>query len=233
MAYLYALTRKNRVYNIPLKPDDISDYELMRITRFPRAAVDELCDLLHEDLHRATDRSHAIPVECQVMTALQFFASGSFQWMVGRSSCLSQTSTSRIIDDVARALCKLAPNYIKFSTDQNTLMSSKIAFHSIAGFPNVIGAIDCTHIAIKSPSQHEDAYVNRKGVHTVNIQAVCDHNMQLLNIVARWPGSTHDSFIWRDSALHRQFKHGQIQGGWLIGMYNALLTFLDYKLQLD
>lgn len=218
MAHLYALMKRNRVYNIPLKPDDISDSELLHITRFPRAAVDELCDLLYDDLHRATERAHAIPVECQVMTALQFFATGSFQWMVGRSSSLSQSSTSRIIEDVAKALCKLAPQYIKFPTDQNTLMASKLAFSSVAGFPNVIGAIDCTHIAIKSPSQHEDVFVNRKGIHTVNIQAVCDQNMNLLNIVARWPGSTHDSFIWRDSALHQLFENGQIQSGWLIGM---------------
>jgi DDE superfamily endonuclease len=55
------------------------------------------------------------------------------------------------------------------------------------GLPNVLGCIDGTHIAIKSPSQNEDAYVNRKGFHSINVQAVCDNNMKLINLVAKWP----------------------------------------------
>jgi len=54
----------------------------------------------------------------------------------------------------------------------------------------VIGAIDCTHIPIKSPSSNEEEYVNRKGVYTINMQAVFDANMRLLDIVAKWPDST-------------------------------------------
>ena len=48
----------------------------------------------------------------------------------------------------------------------------------MAGFPNVVGATDCTHVPIKSPSVNEEAYVNRKGVHTINIQ-VCDSDMKV------------------------------------------------------
>jgi len=51
------------------------------------------------------------------------------------------------------------------------------------------------HIPIKAPSVNEEAYVNRKGVQTINIQAVCDAGMKLLNVVAKWPGSSNDSFI--------------------------------------
>jgi len=43
----------------------------------------------------------------------------------------------------------------------------------------VLAAIDGTHIAIKAPSQYEEAFVNRKGVHTINVQAVVDPEMQL------------------------------------------------------
>ena len=57
-----------------------------------------------------------------------------------------------------------------------------------------------------------------KVVHTINIQAVCDADMKLLNVVARWPGSTHNSFIWRTSNLHHLFDHEYIQGSWLLGI---------------
>ena len=90
-----------------------------------------------------------------------------------------------------------ASNFIRFPTDQPTLLNNKLAFHRVAGFPNAIAAIDCTHIAIKAPSWNEEAFVNRKGVHTINVQAACDADMK--NIVAKWPGSTHDSFVWRNS----------------------------------
>jgi len=74
-------------------------------------------------------------------------------------------------------------------------MSNKLVFHATAGFPNVVAAIDCTHMTIKSPSVHKERFVNRKNVHTINVQAAWD-NMKLLNVVAKFPGSSHDAFIW-------------------------------------
>jgi len=85
--------------------------------------------------------------------------------------------------------------------NQQGLTDNQQAFSAIAGFPNTIAAIDCTHIPIKTPTENEEAIVNRKGVHTINVQAVCDANMRLLDVVAKWPGGTHDSFIWRSSSL--------------------------------
>ena len=102
------------------------------------------------------------PVETQVLAALQFYSSGSFQWMVGRSTGLSQASVSRVITGVTDALCNLAGRTITFPLTRQTITDNKQAFSAIAGFPNVIGAIDCTHIPVKSPANNEEAYVNRK-----------------------------------------------------------------------
>jgi len=176
-----------------------------------------------------TARSNALPVETQVLAALQFYATGSFQWMVGRSCRVSQSSVSLAIDSVTHSLMKLAPNFITFPTDRPTILRQKLAFNAVAGFPNVVGAIDGTHIAIKSPSINEEAFVNRKGVHTINVQAVCDSEMKITNLVAKWPGSTHDSFIWRTSGLYTAFQRGDVQDSWLIGE-KRLLNLLHYEL---
>jgi len=195
---------------------DLHDDEVLQLTRFPRHGVEDICTLVERDIRHPTSRSHAIPVETQVLAALQFFGTGSYQWVIGRTCGLSQSSVCLAIDGVTRALIRHAPTYIQFSVDQQALRRTKLAFHSIAGFPNVVGAIDCSHIAVKTPSEHEEAFVNRKGIHTINIQAVCDPDMKITNIVAKWPGSTHDSFIWRSSGLHTVFERNDVNG-WLLG----------------
>ena len=69
---------------------------------------------------------------------------------------------------------------------------------------------------------NEEAYVNRKGVHTINVQGVCDADMKLLNVVAKCPGSSHNSFIWRSCGLHDMFERGHVQGAWVLGKLEQL-----------
>jgi nuclease HARBI1 len=182
--------------------------------------LQELWELLHDDLIRPT-----LAVRVHWTSTLKFWlrsnftATGSFQWMVGRSMGLSQPAVSKVVDGVTQALCTLAKVAITFPTSQQQLTANKLAFHNIAGFPNVVGCIDCSHVRIKAPSEAEDSYVNRKGVHTVNVQVVCDADMKITNVVAKWPGSAHDAFIWRNSSLEYLFAHGHIQGGWLLGKF--------------
>ncbi|XP_028457689.1 putative nuclease HARBI1 [Perca flavescens] len=72
----------------------------------------------------------------------------------------------------------------------------KEEFHTIAGFPNVIGCIDGTHIPITAPSENEADYVNRKSIHSINVQIICDAAYLITNVEAKWPGSVHDSRIY-------------------------------------
>jgi len=123
--------------------DDMTEDELFQCTCFMRLAMVELLELVRDDLEQPTSgRHHAVPADTQLLAALQFFSSGSFQWMVGRSCGLSQPSVSLAVE--------VAPHYITFPTDQQSLslINNKLSFHSVARFPNVVGAIDCTHIAI-------------------------------------------------------------------------------------
>lgn len=51
----------------------------------------------------------------------------------------------------------------------------KQGFFEKGGFPGVIGCIDGTHLRIQGPSAHESDFVNRKGFHSINVQAICHH----------------------------------------------------------
>jgi len=218
MSHFYGLlSRAPQVCNKKLHIDELSDDDIFQTTRFTRVAVRELLHLIGGDVERPTHRHHAISAESQLLAALQFYASGSFLWMLGRSCGMSQPSVSNAVEAVTNSLIKIAPKFIHFPTDPQAIIANKLSFHSVAGFPNVLGAIDCTHVAIKAPSAHEEAFVNRKGVHTLNIQAVCDNEMRIINLVSKWPGAMHDSFIWRSSGLRRLFEDGQIKDGWLLG----------------
>ena len=89
---------------------------------------------------------------------------------------MSQSAVSHCINDVTEALVKMASQFISYPTDKQTLHTTKQSFHAVANFPNVTGAIDCTHVAIRAPMASEEAFVNTKGIslHTVRVQADCD-----------------------------------------------------------
>lgn len=40
-----------------------------------------------------------------------------------------------------------------------------------------------------------EIFRNRKGYFSLNVQTMCDSNLKIMDIVARWPGSSHDSTI--------------------------------------
>ncbi|CAK1597830.1 unnamed protein product [Parnassius mnemosyne] len=80
-------------------------------------------------------------------------------------------------------------------------------FRSIANFPTVIGAIDCTHIRVKKVNADGgQLYINRKGFSSINVQVVCDADLKIMDIVTRWRGSVHDSRIFRECRLKQSKK---------------------------
>jgi len=89
--------------------------------------------------------------------------------------------------------------------------------YAVSGLPGVIGAIECTHVPIQSPGE-DDAkiYRNRKGYFSINVQLVCDQTAYVSHVVARWPGSVHDSTIFDNSHLGVLLESSAPEG-YLIG----------------
>lgn len=84
------------------------------------------------------------------------------------------------------------------------------AFYAFGKFPRTIGAIDCTHVKIQSPGgAHAENFRNRKGWFSINVQTVADAKARIINIVARWPGASHDQTIFNASHLKRRLEAGE------------------------
>ncbi|KAF4092485.1 hypothetical protein AMELA_G00021330 [Ameiurus melas] len=81
-----------------------------------------------------------------------------------------------------------------------------ILCRTYAGFPNVVGCIDGTHIPIIAPSENEVDYVNRRSIHSINVQIICDAAHIITNVEAKWPGSVHDARMYRESTLSNRLE---------------------------
>lgn len=123
-------------------------------------------------------------------------------------------------------------------------LAKAAAFAMLANFPRCIGAIDCTHVKISSRGGdivsvsnlidiinfiscihtlisilfgflQGEVFRNRHGYFSMNVQTISDANLRIQNVVARWPGSTHDSTIFRNSFVQQQFEAG-VYGDYVI-----------------
>ncbi|XP_046584320.1 putative nuclease HARBI1 [Haliotis rubra] len=132
---------------------------------------------------------------------------------------IDKSTVSRIVRDVIDSLVARRNIYISWPTNNRHIRQIEDGFFVTGGFPKVIGCVDGTHIRIQAPSRDEPAYVNRKGYHSINAQAVCDHEGKFTNICAKWPGAAHDSHIFRTSSLCALMErtHASISDGFILG----------------
>ena len=176
-----------------------------------------LYDMIGAELEPSSMRNHAIPGMMQIFCALRYYASGSFYAVLGDSMGIHKSTVSRIVGRVTMALCRLSSRFIKFPTERVEIVATKQKFYEIAGFPNIIGAIDGTLISILKPTQRENLYVSRKGGHSLNVLATCNSDLVFTNVVAKYPGSSNDSYIWSNCNLRDSFETGRFGNGCLLG----------------
>jgi hypothetical protein len=197
--------------------ENLSDFEIRKNCGLDYQGVLDVIDIFEpiEGVRRS-----AIPLETKVITFLSYLRSGNFQWSLGTLSKTPQASDSKIIEGCTNLVLQSAADNINFPNNPAEINRSKLDFHGLCrtkGFPRILGIVDGTHIGIISPPVDEDRYVNRKNYHSINCQVVVDSEYKFTDIVAKWPGSTHDALMWRESSVRGRLSRGNLGDGWFIG----------------
>jgi hypothetical protein len=130
----------------------------------------------------------------------------------GDNMGVSQSTVSRAINATLDCLTspRVVAQFIKFPQNPPDIHRIQEKFYSIARFPGVVGAIDGTHIQIIAPREYENEYVNRHHYHSINTQVIFDPFYTILDVVAKWPGSTHDARILNESGVKQLFDQQRL-----------------------
>lgn len=133
-----------------------------------------------------------------------------------RKSTVCRTM-NRVLDAVVNYV---ASKVIGWPVDCTTLA---FQFMEIGGFPSVCGAIDGTLIKIDSLTDHEEQYVDRHGNHSLNVMCVCGPDYKFYYVSSRFPGSCHNSRVFRASQLSEKFNTGwrPFPGAVLLGTFTC------------
>nr|CAH0110335.1 unnamed protein product [Daphnia galeata] len=195
----------------------------MTTFRFDRPSIEYITALIADILPRRKTkaRRNLLPLD-MVLIALQFYATGTFQTVVGNVLRYSQASVSRSIAAVSLSLSLISANHIRFPDNLNN--------HAFQA--SLDQSIDGTHIRIQRPILYEKAYVNRKNYHSINVQAICDAGYKFLSVCGTKPGSCHDSSIFKGSAIGKKFESGFFGTSILLGdsgYSNTPFLFIPYN----
>ncbi|GFX44414.1 transposon Tf2-11 polyprotein [Trichonephila clavipes] len=166
-----------------------------------KQSIAELTLLIEEKLESKTPCNNALnPLE-QVLIALRFYTVACMQLAIADLFDVSQPTVCRVVQRVSEAIASLLPDFIHLPVNREECKTVSRKFFSIAGFPKVIGALDGTFVGIVSPGGEDaERFRCQKNYFALNVQTIVDSDLVIRNVVARWPGSAHDSTVFNNSA---------------------------------
>ncbi|KAM7315350.1 hypothetical protein ISCGN_005132, partial [Ixodes scapularis] len=198
--------RTPRLYREHRDAFELAEEIFWKQYRLPKIVVRWLCDELREEpeVGRVRTSWTVMTVELQVLQvlcALRFYGTGSFQGMRG---------------------------WIHFPETPSERFDAEKGFRLFGRIPGVISCVDGTMVSIVGPSKNDPtvtkaAYWCRKYFYALNVMVVCDADCRIMCIDPRYPGSVHDSFVWQFSWLRNQLEQGQLprDGRFLLGGQGA------------
>jgi len=157
---------------------------------------------IEEKIKHPTKRSSSLTPMNQLLIALRFYATGSFQLVIGDTFAVDNAIVCRTLKRVTEAIAGLSNKYIKLpETVEERRRNMRLRmFYTRSQIPGIIGAVGCTHVPIQSPgSDDAEIYRNRKGYMSVTSWCAT----VTITSATLWLGGPGPSMIVRSSITAR------------------------------
>ena len=188
--------------------------------RVSRVTFDRICHLVGPALERQNTRfREAIPVTKRVAASLWRLATGDSYRSCGLMFGLSKSTVVNCCHEFVREICRLQDTFIKFPTTADELTKNIRGLNTKSKVPNVVAAIDGSHIPIKAPQVNHEDYFNRKHFYSYLVQGVVDSCGLFLSVATGFPGSLHDARMLRLTDMYwaAEDEHILVQPTLVIG----------------
>ena len=174
-----------------------------------RAPVNTALDLLGARIMRHNSRFRSCLSPAKVLAiGLYRLAHGNSYPTIGPTFNVDRSTVIEAVQDVVRALYELQDDHIKFPETRAELNTSIQSFEELSALPNIVGAIDSSHVRIKAPSDSAADYSSRYHQQDFIIQAVT--KKVFTDFSWGFPGSMYYAHVLWGSAIFRGAEQGEI-----------------------
>ena len=183
--------------------------------RMSKSTFNYICCQLSPYIQKQnTQMRECVPVEQRVALTLWRLATNADYRSISQLFGLGRSTVCEIFHECCSVIAeKLLPRFVQIPTGEE-LKEIIEGFESTWGFPQVVGAIDGSHIPITRPVHNQADYYNRKGFHSIIIQAVVDYRYMFIDICVGWPGRVHDARVLGNSRLYLKATNGTLFPNW-------------------
>ena len=110
---------------------------------------------------------------------------------------------------------KLLPHFVQIPTEDD-LKEITEESESSWGFPQVqLGQLMVLTFRLQlRPTYNQSDYYNRKGFHSIILQAVVDYHYMFIDICVVWPGSVHGARVLCNSSFYEKASNGTLFPNW-------------------
>ncbi|KMQ84522.1 nuclease harbi1-like protein [Lasius niger] len=148
-----------------------------------------------------------LSVEKKVAVALYYLASCCEYRVVGNVFGIYKSTVWKCMHAVIEAINTiLLPKWITMPDETECKVISSF-YEDLTNIPQIIGALDGTHIPILPPFEDYRDYINRKGWPSIVLQGVLDSTLRFRNINCQAPGCSHDAAVLKESMLYKNAEN--------------------------